>query len=242
MMFDFPRRATRVEAMDNLDLDDHDLQRALRELPRLNRLLGGYRPVRRAMRDLLRTGHGPTNVLDIGSGLGDLPVRMVKWAEAAGRPLSVTATDANSATVREAGNYTAAHSNAIRCEVADVLDLHYADSSFDVVTASQLLHHLSDVEAASALNQMARVARRGIIISDLHRNRIAWLGIRVITRVLGCGRMIRTDGPLSVRKGFLRADLEAMATRLQQDSGMLCRVEWHPLFRWSLVATRPYSS
>jgi hypothetical protein len=95
-----------------------------------------------------------------------------------------------------------------------------------------------------------------VIVSDLHRNRLAWLGIHVVSRVLGCGPMIRADGPLSVRKGFVRADLEALSVRsgLRGDAGsrsenrseipsenpseMHSEIRWHPMFRWGLVARR----
>jgi 2-polyprenyl-3-methyl-5-hydroxy-6-metoxy-1,4-benzoquinol methylase len=117
--------------------------------------------------------------------------------------------------------------------------LQYADDSFDVVTASQVLHHFSDAQVSRALNEMIRVARRMVIVSDLHRNRVAWMGIKIVSRMLGCGPMIRADGPLSVRKGFVRANLEAMAVRLREETGVRCEIRWHPMFRWGLVATKP---
>jgi len=256
MVFDYPRRATGDEWMDNFDITDVRLLRALIELPRLNRLLGGYRSARIAMREFLRTADGPVEVLDIGTGIGDLPVRMVRWAESAGRAMTVTATDANPVTVQAARNYTAARTTKIRCEVADAMALPYADASFDVATASQVLHHFSDEQALRVLREMIRVARRMVIVSDLHRNRLAWLGIHVVSRVLGCGPMIRADGPLSVRKGFVRADLEALAVQggLRGDAGsrseshseidseidseIHSEIRWHPMFRWGLVARR----
>src|SRR5690606_38636607 len=127
-------------------------------------------------------------------------------------------------------------------EVADVVRLPYNDDSFDLVTASQVLHHLTDDDASRALNEMARVSRSMLVISDLHRNRLAWLGIHAVTRVLACGPMIKADGPLSVRKGFVRADLQAMAAELGHKASMSCQIGWQPMFRWGLVATHSHQT
>ena len=237
MLFDFRARAVGDELMDDFEIVDNRLRRALFELPRLNRVLGGYRPVRSALGALLRELR-PISVLDLGTGIGDLPVRIVDWAHRAGSTAVITATDANPATVAHATSWLNARSplpagSAITVRQADAMRLPFADDAFDVVTASQLLHHFSDADITRVLSEMGRVARHRVIVSDLHRNGLAWLGIILVTNRPGFGRMVRSDGPLSVRKGFVRGELE----RLAAAAGLEGRVRWHPMFRWSLTAS-----
>jgi SAM-dependent methyltransferase len=236
MLFDFRSRVGGSEMMDDFDISDERLRRALIELPRLNRMLGGYAPVRRALLPLLQESAATISVLDVGSGIGDLPIRITVWAGRVGASVHVTATDANPVSVgfAEASLREPRPGSVlpISFAVADAMDLPYDDNSFDVVTASQLLHHFSSRDAAGVLTEMGRVARRLVVVSDLHRNALAWLGVIAITRLLGFGAMVRADGPVSVRKGFVRADLEELAA----SASLRATVRWHPLFRWSLTA------
>lgn len=234
MLFDMPRRALGTELMDDFDVNDHRLDRTLRELPRLNRWLGGYGPVRAGLRDLLRARGRTVTVLDVGSASADLPVRIVDWAHRAGGTVRITASDANPVTVAFARRTIEAagiESDAIDCVVADVFELPFEDDTFDVVVASQLLHHFSESQITRVLAEMARVARHRVVVADLQRNWIALIGIRLLTVVFGFGSMIRVDAPLSVRKGFVRGELRAAAAA----AGLPARERWHPLFRWSLV-------
>ena len=52
------------------------------------------------------------------------------------------------------------------------------------------------------LRQWAKLASRGIIISDLVRHPLAYYGIRVLTQLTTRNIMTLTDAPLSVRRAF----------------------------------------
>ena len=71
-----------------------------------------------------------------------------------------------------------------------------ADGSFDYVMAAMFLHHLSDEEVVQVLREMNRVAARGVIISDLLRNRRAYAWITFFT--LFSIPMVKHDGRAKV--------------------------------------------
>jgi SAM-dependent methyltransferase len=99
-------------------------------------------------------------VLDVGCGPGTITVGLaarVPGGEVVGIDV---AGDVLAAARQEAD---AAGQRNVRFEAGDVYHLGYADASFDVVHAHQLLQHLAD--PAAALREMRRVARPGGLVA-----------------------------------------------------------------------------
>jgi len=63
------------------------------------------------------------------------------------------------------------------------------------------------------VKEMARVARRGIFVIDLHRNRMAYFFYTTIGRLFLHNRLIREDGALSILKSFTPEELEEIGRR-----------------------------
>jgi len=116
-------------------------------------------------------------------------------------------------------------------EIADALALPYPDNSFDVAHAALFLHHFHGAGAVQMLREMSRVARLGIVVNDLHRHRLAYAGIWLLSRLLRMAPMVQHDGPISVLRGFSRSELYSLA----QAAGLAHpHVRWHWAFRWTL--------
>ncbi len=227
------RAPAREEMMDDFSIGDERLRQALEELRWVSRWLGGYAATMQALRPVLRPG---MKVLDLGTGAADFPERLVRWADERGMDVQVVAVDANPATVRYARTSLRRRLPAylqarIRVEVADALDLSYDDDHFDVVTASLFLHHFDRPETVQLLREMQRLARRGFIINDLHRHPAAYYGYSALTLLLRTSEMARHDGLISVRRGFRREELRALAAEAGLDA---FTIRWHWAFRWVL--------
>ena len=115
---------------------------------------------------------------------------------------------------------------------ADGFQLPLGEGSVDVAHSALFLHHFPAETAILLLREMARVARCGVVINDLERHPAAYLGIRVLTGALSRSRLIRHDAPLSVRKGFTRPELEALA----RGAGLRAEIERRWAFRYVLWA------
>ena len=76
---------------------------------------------------------------------------------------------------------------------------------------------------------MQRIAADGVLVSDLHRHVLAYAGIWTIAHVLPVSPMFKMDGPISVRKGFTRTDLERYAKAAQLPTPT---IRWQWAFRW----------
>jgi SAM-dependent methyltransferase len=99
------------------------------------------------------------SLLDVGCGEGWITRDLARLVS----PGRVIGIDASADVIERARSGGDVPDN-LSFEAADLFNLDYADGSFDVVHAHQLLHHLSD--PAGALRALARVTRPGGLISD----------------------------------------------------------------------------
>jgi SAM-dependent methyltransferase len=177
----------------------------LRDLRRINRLTGGAHLSVRAIQALLPNGG---TALDVGTGAADIPMLLLEDARRRHVELRITATDARPEVLDAAVALRPAltATPGLVLAVADGRRLPYSDGAFDVAHASLVTHHLEDGEALGLLRELARVARGGVVVNDLARGRLAWLGAWIVTHTIAAGRYTRNDGPLSVRRARTRAE------------------------------------
>jgi len=194
-----------AELLDGPLDDPAALVANLRDLRRINRFTGGAALSLRAVRAL----GDATTILDVGTGAADIPALLLADARRQGRGLAITATDSREEVLNAArvASPPLATTRGLTMAIADGRRLPYADASFDVAHASLLLHHLDADEAVAVLGEMGRVARRGIVVNDLARNRLFWIGAWLLTRTLASSRYTRNDGPLSVRRAWTHREM-----------------------------------
>jgi len=208
--------------------------RSLGDVARLNGAFGGRLVTVRHVRRLL--ARLPTDrtatVVDLGTGGGDIPRALVRWARRAGRSIRVFALDLSGPTLEVARGMVAGYPEIVLLR-ADALAPPFRANAVDVAISSLTLHHLEPGAATAYLAAMGEVARVGVVVNDLARSRLGWVAIWLVTRLTGCGRMSRHDGPLSVRRAYTaeevrrlcaRAGLEGVAVRCYAPLLRLCAV------------------
>src|SRR5688572_22815097 len=156
--------------MDDPAAGRGELERSLRFIRGVNRLLGGRRALLWHLdRWSVRWPRGrPVTLLDVGTGSADLPVAARRWATARGFDLRVTGVDLHPTTLDLARRHIAGD-EGITLVQGDALRLDelYAPGSFDCVHAGMFLHHLSPAGVVACLGVMDRLARSGLIWNDL---------------------------------------------------------------------------
>jgi 2-polyprenyl-3-methyl-5-hydroxy-6-metoxy-1,4-benzoquinol methylase len=227
---DFSQRSARSELMDDLAIEGDVLEETLELLERINAASRGPQISLAGMESLVPEATTSLSVLDVGTGAGDIPRHINRWAEERGIDATVTGIDLSDTTVEYARRQSAGH-DGLRFEVRDLFDMPDTEQ-FDVVHASLVLHHFAGDDAARALDKMASLCRLGVIVNDLQRHPVSWLGLRLGLPILTTNKMIRNDGPLSVLRGFTRRELRHLAR--QAGLGRAC-VAWQLPFRWLLV-------
>ena len=98
--------------------------------------------------------------------------------------------------------------------------------------SSLFFHHLTEAQGIRLLQEMRRIGRRGVIVNDLLRSRLARLLTEITTRLLSTNRLTRHDGPMSVLRGFRPEELLHMS--IEAGLGDV-RISLHPWFRIALV-------
>jgi SAM-dependent methyltransferase len=83
-------------------------------------------------------------------------------------------------------------------------------ASVDIVLASQVMHHLDRDSALRFIAACNRVARRGVVLADLHPRWFAAPGLRLAGTVLRFHRTTIDDGITSIRRGYTSETLRAM--------------------------------
>ncbi|HET7030452.1 MAG TPA: methyltransferase domain-containing protein [Candidatus Limnocylindrales bacterium] len=215
-------RLVDVEEVLDGPLDDEPaLVGNLRDLARINRLTGGAALSERAIADLVATTPGASigSVLDVGTGAADIPARLIASARRHGNALVVTASDSRPEVLAAARRARPALEGLAGLElaVADGRGLPWPDGAFDVAHASLVLHHLSPGDAVAFLRELRRVARQGIVVNDLVRGRLFWIGGWLLVHAIATSRFTRHDGPLSVRRAYSRGELAALVA----DAGLM---------------------
>lgn len=225
------------ELMDTVPASYPTMRRALAFLALTNRWFGGSRLV---VRHLERWAprweepDQPISVLDVGTGLADIPMALVRWARSHGKRLTVTGLDLV-ASVADLARERVRHYPEITIVRGDLFSLAATPARYDYVTASLFLHHIDQPRTVAALAALGGLARRGLIVSDLKRTRASWLAVATAGFVLG-NAIVRHDAPLSVRRAFRTAELAALARRAGLDY-LTARAE--PWFRVSLAGEKP---
>lgn len=223
-----PARRRGFEYLDDPAVPPAVRERSQRDVVRSNTLLGGAHALLAALRQVLPPAGSAVTLLDVGTGLADLPGRAAR--DAARRRVAVT-TIGYDAAESLLGSGRARVSYAV---CGDALALPFASGSVDIVTCSQLLHHFAHDDAVRLVREMHRVARRAVIVSDLRRSWTAMAGFWLVSFPLGFHGITRHDGVLSVLRGFTARELTAI---VGEATGRVPRVARHPGFR--LTATWP---
>jgi SAM-dependent methyltransferase len=222
------------ELLDDPAADPAAVAESLRNIARANRWFGGAAAVRFGLARALRgTPPGSTlTLLDLGTGLGDLPAAAVRWGARRGLrlvPLGIERSRVAASLARASGLPT-----AVGCAGA----VPVRDKAVDVVLLSQVAHHLEPTSVARLLRACDRLARRAVVVADLRRSRLAPLAFRCRGRLLGFDRITIADGVTSIRRGFTAAELRALLAsvgieaRVARRPGSRLVAVWRPRTGW----------
>ena len=151
--------------------------------------------------------HSALQLLDIGTGLGDIPAAAEQLAQRDAQLLATIGLELAPALAR------AARGRCTHVLAGDAMALPFADGSIDIVTCSQVLHHFDDERAERLLRECARVANRAVIIGDLRRSWLAVAGLWLASFALGFHPVSRHDGVVSILRGYTREELAALVAR-----------------------------
>jgi SAM-dependent methyltransferase len=231
---DFSRRATTPEWMDTHDVTPADFADCLRDLEVVNRLTRAVPPTLAFLQAATITWPRGRSirVLDCGYGQGGMLRAVHRWALARGFHPVLTGVDLNPRS-RIAAVLATPAGMAIDWRTGNIFD--EPDDAHDFVISALFAHHLDDAGVARFVAWMERTAAAGWFVNDLHRHWLAWGGFWLLARLAGWHRFVRHDGPLSVRRAFVRREWQAVLG----DCGIsAARIRWHLPFRLCIARVK----
>jgi hypothetical protein len=106
----------------------------------------------------------------------------------------------------------------------------------DIIFSSLFCHHFTEAALVEQLQWMQQNAATGFFINDLHRHRLAYHSIRLLTRLFSRSYLVKNDAPLSVARGFKKQEWR----RLLAQAGLTtARVQWQWAFRYLVTFKHP---
>jgi ubiquinone/menaquinone biosynthesis C-methylase UbiE len=227
-----PPKKRGFEILDDPAVDPQIVTRSLSDVVRSNALFGGLSSAVDELKEAMRHVPRVATLLDVGTGLGDIPCRARKVARESGVDLTTIGLDSALELAR-------ASRPALGITVcADALRLPFADRSVDIVMCSQVLHHFAGTDALRLLREMNRVARVRVVVSDIRRSWLAAAGLWLVSFPLRFHAVSRHDGVVSVMRGFTAAELadtvhQAISRRpaVHRRRGFRVTTSWAPVDR-----------
>ena len=210
-----------TELLDDPRADPLLVGRELRDIARLNALFGGTRAVVRELepffeRGRRNAGNGKRQtwtLLDVGTGLGDIPRAAGAAARRHGITLRLVGIELNRTAARLAQRGDEAHDVPLAVAVADGGALPLGPRSVDVIVSSQVLHHLPRPVAVRWIATFDRVARQAVVLADLRRSRVAMAGVWAASVGLGLSGVSRHDAVVSLKRGYTKPEFDEMLRR-----------------------------
>ena len=202
------RKAELREYMDDPACNPEKLRATYAHFGLINRIFSGwwtlYGRYLRPQLEANRTNY----LLDVGFGGGDIPRRLLRWAERDGLELRVKAIDPDPRAAAFARDLRP-HPK-LSFEQTDTRAVRARGDTFDVVISNHLLHHLSDAEVKDLCGDSAALGRV-VLHNDIARADVAYAGFAALTGPFFRGSFITPDGLRSVRRSYTPDELREVA-------------------------------
>ncbi|HYU90186.1 MAG TPA: methyltransferase domain-containing protein, partial [Gemmatimonadales bacterium] len=143
-------------------------------------------------------------LLDVGTGLGDIPRAAAAAAWRQGIALRLVGIELSRTAAR------LARAGGLATVVADGSALPLGPRAVDVVVASQVLHHLPRPVAVRWIATLDRIARRAVVLADLRRSRVAMAGVWAASVGLAMSGVTRHDAVVSLKRGYTKTEFDEM--------------------------------
>lgn len=230
LFIDTTYRSNQVELMDDLNMQGNLLRDTLDKIAAINKRLGGNNVTLSGLKQLLRTVDKSKTIIiiDLGCGNGDMLREIAVYGRENNRKFKLIGIDANRFTINYAKELSKEY-DEIRYEQLDVFSTDFNEFEYDIALATLFMHHFKETEILGLIKKITGKAKIGLLINDLHRNKLAYYLFKIVSFFIG-NPMVQHDGLLSILRGFKKKELEHLASKLNYTSNI--RWKWAFRYRW----------
>lgn len=220
-------RSSSKELLDRDDIPFDDIRQNLVELNFINTWLGGHTITVAGLKQLLG-GRKSAIICEIGCGGGDNLFAIDGWCKKNGVTANLIGVDLKQECIDFAKK-----KQQDNCEW---ITSDYRSVSFnvkpDVIFSSLFCHHFSEDALVEQLQWIQQNSNLGFFINDLHRHKLAYLSIKILTAIFSSSYLVKNDAPLSVARGFKKEEWQALLSKAQIVGA---KVLWKWAFRHLIV-------
>ncbi|MHB9130174.1 MAG: methyltransferase domain-containing protein [Armatimonadota bacterium] len=220
------------EWVDDPEISLEDTRETLRDQAVINRWLNGAHATLAHAMPLLRTCQSdPVRILDAACGGADLSRRLVDHARRLGKRVEVTALDVSKQVIACAQDMCRNYPE-IAFINANALHPPFQPGEFDIVILPTFIHHLNPQQVVSLLRVAHDISRGSVIVADLVRSPLAYLGFTLFARLMRFNQVTLHDGQVSVRRAYTPPELAEFARSAGLENW---KIYGHLLYRMALV-------
>lgn len=222
------QRTDKEELMDDFSIGGDLLRDTLDKLEKINRWLGGNKVTINGLKLILETHpkEKEITIVDIGCGHGDILRDVAKFGRKNKYKFKLIGIDANSTAIKYANELSLEYPE-LSFKTQDIFSDEFQKHEFDIVLATLFLHHFKEEQLVSFLKNTINQTKIGIVVNDLHRNKLAYYLFMLLSIFIN-NKMIIDDGLTSVLRGFKRIDLERITKKINKKS----TISWKWAFRF----------
>ena len=238
-MSDFRNRSDRKELLDDYQGTIEELAIVLKDINRVNRLLGGYSITLNAVLRLIQEHPKKSyTILDIGCAEGNMLRELAKTAKKRNIKLHLIGVDLNSDALTLART-SSANFPEITYYEKDILSADISDYGCDIVITTLTMHHFQNPEILNFIQKCTRLSTIGVVINDLQRSAIAYYLFKVFSLIFIKTKVARIDGLISIRRAFQKSELWELAKSLPNVDH---EIAWKWAFRYVWILRKKQQS
>ncbi len=234
LLVDTKYRSDLEEIMDDFTLEGKLLRDTLDKIATINKLLGGNNVTLNGVKKVLQ--NHPKNkmitIIDLGCGNGDMLRDLAVLGTKHGYLFQLIGIDANPDTIAYAKQLSLNYPQ-ISFKIVDIFSNDFDQLEFDIALATLFFHHFKEPELINFLKKLVSKANLGVVVNDLHRNKMAYYLYKLIMLPV-TNKMVKYDGLVSILRGFKKVDLEQMSQQLQATYD----IQWKWAFRFLWVLSK----
>ena len=228
-MVDFTQRSSEIEVMDTFMGTKNELDFILKDINRVNKLLGGYSITLNAVFELIKEKNKESyTILDMGCAEGTMLRKLALQARNRNIALNLIGVDLNKQSLQLAKEYSNEFPEISFME-CNILTADFSEMDIDIVMTTLTLHHFSDRGIVQFVNRFNKLASIGVVINDLERSPLAFYLFKAFSFFFIRTEIAKKDGLLSIRRAFKKKDLIDYANQI---NNAVHHIQWKWAFRY----------
>ncbi|AIY14513.1 methyltransferase domain-containing protein [Cellulophaga baltica] len=232
MLINLSKRSNQPELMDSFDEPIGSLELVFQDINSVNNLLGGNNITIHAIQQLMdgdKKEH--YTIVDMGCGDGNMLKEVALYFRKRNVKASFIGIDLNKIAL-EIARKNAKEFPEISFLYQDILTVQEHELECDILINTLTMHHFTDDQVLIFLKKFTKLAQIGVVINDLQRSSWAYYLFHLFSAIFIKTRIAKIDGLISIRRAFIKKELESYAKNLPKVSH---DIQWKWAFRYLWV-------